>query len=114
MVSEISAALADAAHDGGAEFLDLSRAFEGREVCSTTTRQVDAAHPPAGAASEWMRFVTSGVGQGRLQESLHPNSFDQQALGTRLTLQLQQPSADRRCTSTPGTGHDRMILGSLS
>lgn len=113
LVPQISAALADAAHDSGAEFLDLSRAFEGREVCSNTTRQADAANPPAGATSEWMRFVTSGATQGQLQESLHPNSFGQQALGTCLTLQLQQPAADRRCTNTAGKGPDQMNLGSI-
>ncbi|HSA49831.1 MAG TPA: GDSL-type esterase/lipase family protein [Yinghuangia sp.] len=113
LVPRISATLADAAHDSGAEFLDLSRAFEGREVCSTTTRHADSATPPAGETSEWMRFVTSGATQGQLQESLHPNSFGQQALGTCLTLQLQQPAADHRCTNTAGKGPDQMSLGSL-
>ncbi|WP_436775874.1 GDSL-type esterase/lipase family protein [Yinghuangia sp. YIM S09857] len=114
LVPRISAALADAAHDSGAEFLDLSRAFEGREVCSTTTRHADGTNPPAGETSEWMRFVTTGLTQGQLQESLHPNSFGQQALGTCLTLQLQQPAADRRCTNTAGKGPDQMRLQSLS
>ncbi|MFJ6436671.1 GDSL-type esterase/lipase family protein [Streptomyces sp. NPDC091416] len=113
LVPEISSVLAEAAREGGAEFLDLSRSFEGREVCSTATRQADAAHPPTGGTSEWVRFVTSGAGQGQKQESLHPNSFGQQALGTCLTLQLEQPSADHRCTNTAGQGPTAMRLRPL-
>ncbi|MFJ3091131.1 GDSL-type esterase/lipase family protein [Streptomyces sp. NPDC086838] len=113
LVPDISSVLADAADEGGAEFLDLSRSFEGREVCSTSTRQADAAHPPAGDTSEWVRFVTSGIGQGQKQESLHPNRYGQQALGTCLTLQLEQPSGDRRCTNTPGRGPATMRLNSI-
>ncbi|MFE2346685.1 GDSL-type esterase/lipase family protein [Kitasatospora cineracea] len=110
LVPEISTALAEAAHEAGAEFLDLSRAFEGREVCATSTRQADPEHPPTGESAEWVRFVTSGVGQGQLQESLHPNRFGQQALGRCLTLQLEQPAADHRCTNTPAAGPTAMAL----
>ncbi|MFE6978442.1 SGNH/GDSL hydrolase family protein [Streptomyces sp. NPDC057682] len=113
LVPEISSVLAGAADEGGAEFLDLSRSFEGREVCSTTTRQAGPADPPSGETSEWVRFITSGVGQGQKQESLHPNSFGQQALGTCLTLQLEQPAGDRRCTNTAGEGPAAMRLGAL-
>ncbi|MFC8536930.1 GDSL-type esterase/lipase family protein [Streptomyces sp. NPDC057249] len=113
LVPEISSVLADAADEGGAEFLDLSRSFEGREVCSTSTRHADATHSPSGDTSEWVRFVTSGYGQGQKQESLHPNSYGQQALGTCLTLQLEQPSGDRRCTNTAGQGPTAMRLRSI-
>jgi len=113
LVPQMSAVLAEAAQDGGAEFLDLSRSFEGREVCSTTTRQADLVHPPTGETSEWMRFVTTGVSQGQRQESLHPNSFGQQALGTCLTLQLQRPADDNRCTNTAGKGPADMRLEPL-
>lgn len=114
LVPRIGSTLAGAAREAGAEFLDLSRSFEGREVCSTTTRQADLAHPPSGATSEWIRFVTSGAGQGQRQESLHPNSYGQQALGTCLTLQLQQPAGDHRCTNTPGRGPGAMRLGPVT
>ncbi|WP_167346492.1 GDSL-type esterase/lipase family protein [Kitasatospora phosalacinea] len=113
LVPQISATLAEAAHEAGAEFLDLSRAFEGREVCSTTTRHADLAHPPSGKTSEWMRFLTTGAGQGQLQESLHPDRYGQQALGTCLSLQLEQPTADRRCLNTPGRGPAAMELAAI-
>ncbi|MFB7948849.1 GDSL-type esterase/lipase family protein [Kitasatospora phosalacinea] len=113
LVPQISATLAEAAHEAGAEFLDLSRAFEGREVCSEGTRQADLQHPPSGRTSEWMRFLTTGVGQGQLQESLHPNRFGQQALGTCLSLHLEEPTGDHRCTNTPGRGPAEMELAVL-
>lgn len=110
LVPQISTTLAQAAEEAGAEFLDLSRAFEGREVCSTATRHADLENPPSGTTSEWMRFVTSGAGQGQLQESLHPNRFGQQALGSCLTLHLRQPAGDHRCTNTPGKSPTSMNL----
>ncbi|MGW4806224.1 GDSL-type esterase/lipase family protein [Kitasatospora sp. NPDC004272] len=114
LVPEISTTLAGAAHEAGAEFLDLSGAFEGREVCSKTSRQADLQNPPSGETSEWMRFLTTGAGQGQLQESLHPNRFGQQALGTCLSLQLEQDAADRRCANTPGKGPADMTLAPLA
>ncbi|MFJ8828352.1 GDSL-type esterase/lipase family protein [Streptomyces sp. NPDC102467] len=112
LVPQISSTLAEAAHEAGAEFLDLSRAFEGREVCAKGTRHADLDHPPTGASSEWMRFLTTL--QGQTQESLHPNRFGQQALGTCLTLQLQQPAVDHRCTNTSGKGPADMNLAPLA
>ncbi|GAA2090662.1 SGNH/GDSL hydrolase family protein [Kitasatospora saccharophila] len=114
LVPQISATIAEAAHEAGAEFLDLSGAFEGREVCSNSTRQADLQNPPSGETSEWMRFLTTGAGQGQLQESLHPNRFGQQALGTCLSLQLEQDAADRRCANTPGKGPADMTLAPLA
>ncbi|MEU3493435.1 GDSL-type esterase/lipase family protein [Kitasatospora cineracea] len=113
LVPQVSTTVAEAAHEAGAEFLDLSGAFEGREVCSTTTRLADAEHPPAAESSEWMRFVSTGLVRGQVQESLHPNFFGQQALGTCLTLQLQEQAGDRRCTNTPGKGTADMALAPL-
>ncbi|MFF4343346.1 GDSL-type esterase/lipase family protein [Kitasatospora sp. NPDC001540] len=114
LVPQISATVAEAAHEAGAEFLDLSRAFEGREVCAKGTRQADLQHPPSGGTSEWMRFLTTGAVQGQLQESLHPDRFGQQALGTCLSLHLEQPTGDHRCTNTPGRGPAGMELAATS
>ncbi|GLW69592.1 hypothetical protein Kpho02_18910 [Kitasatospora phosalacinea] len=113
LVPQISATVAEAAHEAGAEFLDLSRAFEGREVCAKGTRQADLQHPPSGRSSEWVRFLTSGLGQGQLQESLHPDAFGQQALGACLSLHLEQPTGDRRCINTPGRGPAEMELAAV-
>ncbi|TWV53752.1 hypothetical protein FRZ03_08640 [Streptomyces misionensis] len=110
LVPEISTTLASAARTAGAEFLDLSRAFDGREVCSTTTAQAGPGRPPSGRTSEWVRFVTTGAGQGQRQESLHPDYYGQQALGTCLGLQLDRSPGSYSCTNTPGTGPADMRL----
>ncbi|SFY49833.1 hypothetical protein STEPF1_03073 [Streptomyces sp. F-1] len=110
LVPEISTALASAARTAGAEFLDLSRAFDGREVCSTTTVQAGPGRQPSGRTSEWVRFVTSGLGQGQRQESLHPDYYGQRALGVCLGLQLDQAPGRYSCTNTPGTGPADMRL----
>ncbi len=114
LVPEISGTLASAAHASGAEFLDLSGAFEGREVCSTTTAQAGPDQRPSGNTSEWVRFVTTGVGQGQRQESLHPNYYGQLALGSCLGLQLDRAPGDRRCANTAGKGPRDMRLSPAS
>ena len=114
LVPAISADLAKAARAGGAEFLDLSRAFDGREVCSDSTVQAGAGQRPSGTTSEWVRFVTSGLGQGQLQESLHPNFYGQRALGTCLGLQLDKARGNYACTNTEGAGPADMNLRSVS
>ncbi|MFD0307594.1 hypothetical protein [Streptomyces sp. NPDC127119] len=111
LVPEISTTLASAARESGAEFLDLSRSFDGREVCSTTTVQAGPDQLPSGRTSEWVRFVTTGAGQGQRQESLHPNHYGQLALGTCLSLHLTETPANHRCTNTPGEGPRAMRLG---
>lgn len=110
LVPEISTTLASAARASGAEFLDLSRAFDGREVCSTSTAQAGPGQRPSGRTSEWVRFVTTGAGQGQRQESLHPNHYGQLALGSCLGLQLDRAPDDHRCTNTPGGGPRDMRL----
>ncbi|WP_078884278.1 GDSL-type esterase/lipase family protein [Streptomyces sp. NRRL S-340] len=110
LVPAISTALAAAAHAGGAEFLDLSRAFEGREVCSKTTLHADPKTRPSGSTSEWVRFVTSGVGQGQRQESLHPNYYGQLALGTCLGLKLDHAPGNHSCLNTAEAGPHDMRL----
>ncbi|MER7228187.1 GDSL-type esterase/lipase family protein [Streptomyces rubradiris] len=110
LVPDISATLASAARASGAEFLDLSRAFDGREVCSTATVQAGPGQRPSGRTSEWVRFVTTGAGQGQRQESLHPNHYGQLALGACLGLQLDRAPGDHRCVNTPGEGPRAMRL----
>ncbi|WP_440556060.1 hypothetical protein ACSP97_00755 [Streptomyces sp. SCPE 10] len=54
--------------------------------------------------------MASGLGQGQLQESLHPNYYGQRALGTCLGLQLDRAPGRYACTNTPGTGPADMRL----
>lgn len=110
LVPAISSSLAQVAREQNTEFLDLAQAFDGREVCADTDAQATATQPPSGTRSEWIRFVTSGLGQGQLQESLHPDYFGQIALGTCLGLALDQTPGAYRCTNTPGRSPRSMKL----
>lgn len=117
LVPAISDSIAQVAREQRTEFLDLSHALDGREVCADTDHQVTGAEPPSGIRSEWVRFVTSGVGQGQRQESLHPNYYGQIALGTCLGHLLEQVPGAYRCTNTPGgapPGHDPSARNSLT
>ncbi|MGV9355902.1 hypothetical protein [Streptomyces misionensis] len=108
---DLDQCVAHGGHDQqpGAEFLDLSRAFDGREVCSTTA-EAGPGELPSGLTGEWVRFVTSGAGQGRRQESLHPNYYGRRALGVCLGLQLDRATGRYSCANTPGTGPAGMRL----
>jgi hypothetical protein len=79
----ISTALGQVAKAKNTQFLDLTGAFRGHELCASTDRQ--STGRPTSAKSEWVRFVDL-AGQGSVYESLHPNRFGQQAMGTCLTL----------------------------
>lgn len=104
LVPQISGNLASVAAAGGAEFLDLSDALQGREVCSTNTTQ------GLGPRAEWARFLSTGITQGEAQESLHPGALGQRAIGTCLQLMISSPPGDRRCTNVAGAGPDVMSL----
>jgi hypothetical protein len=75
--------LAEAARSTGTQFLDLTDAFRGHELCAATARQ-STGHPRS-AISEWFRFIDL-AGQGDSSESLHPNYYGQRALGQCLAL----------------------------
>jgi hypothetical protein len=75
LVTQISDNLRSVAAGRGLEFLDLRDTLQGREVRSTASWLSDGA--PAPTTSEWTRFLVSGVGQGDLQESFHPNAYTQ-------------------------------------
>jgi hypothetical protein len=65
------------------QFLDLTDAFRGHELCASAAKQ--STGRPDSASSEWIRFVDL-TGQGDSSESLHPNYFGQRALGRCLAL----------------------------
>ncbi|WP_371521306.1 GDSL-type esterase/lipase family protein [Kitasatospora sp. NBC_01300] len=112
MVPQISKSLAGVASSKGAQFLDLSDMLQGREVCSTATRQPTATAGPSATTSEWARFLDGGLNstQGVLQESMHPNYYGQQALGRCLTLLWGQSSGDYACRNTAGQDASGMYL----
>ena len=94
----LSQALDGVAARTGVQFLDLTDAFLGHEVCAASAQQSTGS--PRSATSEWFRFVDL-AGQGESSESLHPNYFGQIALGRCLTLAVWT-SKDVACRAVPG------------
>ena len=83
-----------------AQYLDLRQVGKGHEVCATTASHSTGSPNPV--SSEWFRFLTVGVSQGQMQESLHPNAYAQKVLGVCLTKIYGQKGAAYQCTNTPG------------
>ncbi|MGW6914591.1 GDSL-type esterase/lipase family protein [Kitasatospora sp. NPDC054939] len=112
LVPRISRELAAVAAAKGVQFMDLSDMMQGREVCSKTTRQAAASTPPSATTSEWARFVDAGLSasQGTVQESMHPNHYGQQALGSCLTLLYGKTGGNWSCRNTAGQDASGMYL----
>ena len=94
----LSKALDGVARKSGAQFLDLTDAFRGHELCAASAQQ--STGRPRSASSEWFRFVDLAR-QGEPSESLHPNYFGQKALGRCLALSTFT-SKDVACHAVPG------------
>ncbi|MGA9277602.1 GDSL-type esterase/lipase family protein [Ilumatobacter sp.] len=110
LVPQIADNLRAVAVDNGAEFLDYRNAFQGNENCSNQATRVGG-RGPNGATAEWSRWVGTGVFQGDLEESVHPNASGQQAMGQCLTLLWSQPTGGQwACDNTPNQGPAAMVL----
>lgn len=104
LVHQIADGLQTVAADRGVEFLDLRNQLDGREVCSVDTRH------GTGTNAEWARFIVTGITQGTLQESMHPNAFGQEATGTCLDLLFAGGPGSYHCDNVPGSGPSTMTL----
>jgi hypothetical protein len=111
VVSQISNGLRFVAAVKNVQLLDLRDAFQGREICSKSTRQASLTQPPSSTTSEWGRFLNqSTVTQGVIQESVHPNAYGERALGRCLTLIYGSTMRGGNCTNVAGQGPDAMKL----
>lgn len=111
LVPQISDNLRAVAAAKSVEFLDYRDAFQGNENCSNQAVRPSSWSRPNGATAEWTRWVGSGLLQGDLEESVHPNAYGQQAMGTCLSLLWNQPAGGHhRCTNTPNQGPAAMQL----
>ena len=84
LLNQLSNGLENVALQEGIEFLDLRSATAGHEICAKGVRLSNLFHPPTETSSEWVRFLNSGIAQGNLHESIHPNAYGQAALGACL------------------------------
>ncbi|MFI9011544.1 hypothetical protein ACIGNX_30345 [Actinosynnema sp. NPDC053489] len=74
---------------GTAQVMDLSDAFAGHELCAKGVRAARQGETPANpipeAEGEWVRWIgVPLVGQGQVQEYMHPNAYGQRRLGSCL------------------------------
>ncbi|MFG2848579.1 GDSL-type esterase/lipase family protein [Kitasatospora sp. NPDC048296] len=114
LVPQIAAGLAQVAAAHGAQFLDLQNLLQGHEVCSSSASLATSTQPPTAATSEWARFLTTGLTQGTMQESFHPNYYGQLGLGRCLALIAAQPAASNyTCRNTPGQDTSGVYLNPL-
>jgi GDSL-like Lipase/Acylhydrolase family len=98
----IDAALREAAHASGAEYLDLQHALDGHQLCDRRSRRVGPGGPDPSSA-EWVR--RRSFAQGSARESLHPNAYGQRAIGACIGLHYSRPPGDYGCHSVPGSSY---------
>ena len=95
---DLGEALRSAADATGAEYLDLTDAFDGHQLCDRRAQRVGA-DGPSPLSAEWFRRLS--FTQGSTRESLHPNAYGQQVMGTCLGLLFELAPADYACSDTP-------------
>jgi lysophospholipase L1-like esterase len=96
---DLAAALEAAAAATGAEYLDLTHAFDGHQLCDRRARRVGPAGPSP-LTAEWFRRLS--FLQGSTRESLHPNAYGQRVIGACLGLLFSRPRGSYACADTPG------------
>lgn len=107
LVPTINDGFAAEAKEAGVEFLDLSQSLKGHEPCASTARRGTGGD---GVDAQWVRFVSTGIGQGDAGESAHPNAYGQRALGRCLALALATDDRPDTCRNSPGGGVSDMFL----
>ncbi|MEV0414270.1 GDSL-type esterase/lipase family protein [Streptomyces sp. NPDC050448] len=111
LVPQIADRLKGVAAAKGVQFLDLRDMMQGREVCSTASKQVTSTAAASAKTSEWARWIDSSETQGLVQESMHPNYFGQLAVGRCLALAVAQPAnSASSCKNTAGADQTGMFL----
>jgi lysophospholipase L1-like esterase len=96
---DLAGALKSAAAVTGAEYLGLTDAFDGHQLCDRRSERVRS-NGPSPLTAEWFRRLS--FTQGSTRESLHPNAYGQQVMGTCLGLLFDRPRGDYACADTPG------------
>lgn len=108
---DIDGILEAAASAGGAEYLDLTHAFDGHQLCDRRSRRVGPSGPSP-LTAEWFRRLT--FLQGSSRESLHPNAYGQQVIGRCLALLWSRPRGNYACADTYGRWLDGVHLEATS
>jgi lysophospholipase L1-like esterase len=96
--ADLAGALEAAAAATGAEYLDLSDAFDGHQLCDRHAERVGS-DGPSPLSAEWFRRLS--FTQGSTRESLHPNAYGQRVIGACLGLLFDRPRGHYACADTP-------------
>jgi lysophospholipase L1-like esterase len=96
---DLAEALQSAAATTGAEYLDLTDAFDGHQLCDRRSQRVGD-QGPSPLTAEWFRRLS--FSQGSTRESLHPNAYGQKVMGACLGLLVDRPRGTYACSDTPG------------
>ena len=97
--AQLGGMLEAAAAGSGAEYLDLTHAFDGHQLCDRRAQRVGPAGPSP-LTAEWFRRLS--FLQGSARESLHPDAYGQQVVGQCLALLWSRPRGNYACADTPG------------
>jgi hypothetical protein len=129
IVTGLTQELRQAAQDVGATLLDTRDALAGHELCQTNAQQAtkdnSTDNPLSSQQAEWVRWISYLIdpgglwaSQGNQQESIHPNTFGQLALGGCLTRLGAQPPAgsyaEFRCTNDGSNGVNGMQVKQIA
>jgi lysophospholipase L1-like esterase len=96
---DLGGMLQAAAAASGAEYLDLTNAFDGHQLCDRRSQRVGPAGPSP-LTAEWFRRLS--FLQGSTRESLHPNAYGQRVIGACLGLMYARLRGNYACLDTPG------------
>jgi hypothetical protein len=96
---DIDGILEAAAAASGAEYLGLTHAFDGHQLCDRRSQRIGPAGPSPFTA-EWFRRLS--FLQGSSRESLHPNAYGQRVIGQCLALLWSRPRGNYACDDTYG------------
>jgi lysophospholipase L1-like esterase len=108
---DLDGMLESAAAATGAEYLGLTDAFDGHQLCDRRARRVGG-EGPSPLTAEWFRRLS--FAQGSTRESLHPNAYGQRVMGTCLGLLFGRERGDYACADTPGQWLGGVRLSSLA
>jgi hypothetical protein len=108
---DLAGMLEAAAAATGAEYLDLTRAFNGHQLCDRRSGRVGSAGPSP-LTAEWFRRLS--FLQGSTRESLHPNAYGQRVIGACLGLLWARPRDSYACADTPGRWLDGIHLEAIA
>ena len=99
------------ATEKGVRFLDVRDSLNGHEVCHRNSSLVTSSPNPV--SHEWVRWINTGITQGDLQESLHPNAYGERAIGKCISLSYALASGNHTCRNTPGADYNAMTLSAI-